>query len=78
MVRPVQANLDGAIGGLERCCRDICTRMKTNFSKVNDGKTKVLLLGAQRLLSTISMPDVSVGESLILSCYNSLGLGDSL
>ena len=64
-VTPVQANVDGAIGRLEKCCHDICTWMRRNFLKLNDDKTEVLLIGSRQQLSKIALPGVTVGESLI-------------
>ena len=78
IVRQIQANVDWAVGGLERCCQDICTSMKTNFLKLKDGKTEVLLIGSRHLLSKVSMPGVSVGKSLILRSITVRNLGQSL
>ena len=64
-VKPVQANVDGAIGRLEKCCHDIRTWMRRNFLKLNDDKTEVLLIGSRQQLSKIALPGVTVGESLI-------------
>ena len=64
-VKPVQANVDGAIGRLEKCCHDIRTWMRRNFRKLNDDKTEVLLIGSRQQLSKIALPGVTVGESLI-------------
>ena len=75
MVKPVQANVDGTIGGLERRCQDICTWNKANLLKLNDGKTEVLLIGSRHLLSKVSMPGVSLGDSLILPSTTVRDLG---
>ena len=64
-VKPVQANVDGAIGRLEKCCHDISTWLRRNFLKLNDDKTEVLLIGSRQQLSKIALPGVTVGESLI-------------
>ena len=64
-VKPVQANVDGAIGRLEKCCHDIRTWMRRNFLKLNDDKTEVLLIGSRQQLSKIALPGVTVGESSI-------------
>ena len=64
-MKPVQANVDGAIGRLEKCCHDIRTWMRRSFLKLNDDKTEVLLIGSRRQLSKIALPGVTVGESLI-------------
>ena len=50
-VKPVQANVDGAIGRLEKCCHDIRTWMRRNFLKLNDDKMEVLLIGSRQQLS---------------------------
>ena len=63
-VKPVQANVDGAIGRLEKCCHDIRTWMRRNLLKLNDDKTEVLLIGSRQQLSKIALPGVTVGESL--------------
>ena len=39
--------------------------MQSNFLKLNDGKTEVLLIGSRQQLSMIALPGVTVGESLI-------------
>ena len=64
-VKHVQANVDGAIGRLEKCCHDIHTWMRRNFLKLNDDKTDVLLIGSRQQLSKIALHGVTVGESLI-------------
>ena len=64
-VKPVQANVDGAICRLEKCCHDIRTWMRRNFLKLNDDNTDVLLIGSRQQLSKIALPGVTVGESLI-------------
>ena len=64
-VKPVQAHVDCAIGRLEKCFHDIRTWMRSNFLKLNDDKTEVLLIGSRQQLSKIALPGVTVGESLI-------------
>ena len=74
-VKPVQANVDGAIGRLEKCCQDIRTWMRSNFLNLNDGKTEVLLIGSRQQLSKIALPGVTVGESLIAPATTVRDLG---
>ena len=74
-VKPVQANVDGAIGRLEKCSHDIRTWMRSNFLKLNDGKTEVLLIGSRQQLSKIALPGVTVGESLIAPATTVRDLG---
>ena len=74
-VKPVQANVDGAIGRLEKCCHDIRTWMRSNFLKLNDGKTEVLLIGSRQQLSKIALTGVTVGESLIAPATTVRDLG---
>ena len=74
-VKPVKANVDGAIGRLEKCCHDIRTWMRSNFLKLNDGKTEVLLIGSRQQLSKIALPGVTVGESLIAPATTVRDLG---
>ena len=64
-VKPVQANVDGAIGRLQKCCHDIRTWLWRKFLKLNDDKTEMLLIGSRQQLSKIALPGVNVGESLI-------------
>ena len=64
-VKPVQANVDGAIGRLEKRCHEIRTWMRRYFLKLNDDKTEVLLIGLRQQLSKIALPGVTVGESAI-------------
>ena len=64
-VKPVQANVDGAMGRLEKYCHDIRTLLRRNFLKLNDDKTEVLLIGSRQQLSKIALLGVTVGESLI-------------
>ena len=74
-VNPAQANVDGAIVRLEKCCHDIRTWMRSNFLKLNDGKTEVLLIGSRQQLSKIALPGVTVGESLIVPASTVRDLG---
>ena len=45
-VKPVQANVDGVMGRLEKCCHDIW--LQRNLLKPNDGKMEVLLIGSRQ------------------------------
>ena len=74
-VKPVQANIDGAIYRLGKCCHDIRTWMQSNFLKLNNGKTEVLLIGSRQQLSKIAIPGVTVGESLIAPAISVRDLG---
>ena len=74
-VKHVQANVDGAIGRLEKCCHDIRTWMRSNFLKLNHGKTEVLLIGSRQQLPKIALPGVTVGESLIAPATTVRDLG---
>ena len=49
-VKPVHANIDGAIGRLEKCCHDIRTWMRRHFLKLNEDKTEALLIGSRQQL----------------------------
>ena len=73
--RPIQAQLNGAIGRLQRCCEDIRTWMRGNFLKVNDSKTEVLLVGSGRQLKKISLSGVMVRDSLIAAVTSVRNLG---
>ena len=73
-VTPIQAQLDGAIGRLERCCEDIRAWMRSNFLKLNDAKTEVLLIGSRQQLKKISS-GVMVGDSLIAPVTSVRDLG---
>ena len=64
-VKPVPANVDGAIGRLEKLCHGIRTWMRSNSLKLNYGKTEMLLIGSRQQLSKIALPGVTVGEKLI-------------
>ena len=59
--RAFTSSVGGAIGRLEKCCHDIRTWMRSNFLKLNDGKTEVLLIGSRQQLSKITLPGVTVG-----------------
>ena len=48
---------------------------ENQLSKLNDGKTEVLLTGLRHLLLKISMPGVSVGKPLILPATTVRNLG---
>ena len=75
-VSPIQAQLNGAVGRLERCCRDIRIWMRSNFLKLNDGKTEVLLVGSRQQLKKISLSGVIVGNTAIapVSSVRNLGM----
>ena len=69
-VKPVQANVDGTIGILEKSCHEIRTWMRSNFLKLNDGKTEVLLIGSRQQLSKIALPGVTVDDGCsVVECY---------
>lgn len=74
-VRPIRAQVDGAIGRLEQCCKDIRTWMRGNFLKLNDAKTEVLLVGSRQQLKKISLSGVMVGDSLIAPVTSVRDLG---
>ena len=67
-MKSVQANIDGAIGIVEKCCHDIRTWMRRYFLKLllaYVDNTEALLIGLRQQLSNIVLPGVTVGESLI-------------
>ena len=74
-VKPVQANVDGAIGRLEKCCHDISTWMRRNLLKLNDDKTEVLLIGSRKELSKKALPGVTVVELVIAPATRFTDLG---
>ena len=64
-VRPNQAKPHFVIGGLKQCCEDMHTLGRSNFLKLNDGKTEVLLVGSRQQLKKLLLTGVMVGDSLV-------------
>ena len=61
-VRPVQAQVDGAVDRVQLCVRDIHIWMRNHFLKLNDSKTEMLAVGSRKQLSKAHIPDVAVGN----------------
>ena len=78
VVKPVQAKVDWVIDRLEKCCHDIRTWMRSNFLKLNDGKTEVLLIGSRQQFSKIALPGVTGWPDVDRPCYSGQGLGCSV
>ena len=64
-VRPVQAQVDGAVDRVQLCVRDIRIWMRNHFLKLNDRKTEMLVVGSRKQLSIVHIPDVAVGNAII-------------
>ena len=77
-VKPVQANVDGAIGRLEKCCHDIHTWMRRNFLKLNDDKTEVLLIGSRQQFVEDRPAWGDCWRVIDRPCYSGQGLWCSL
>ena len=64
-VRPVQAQVDGAVDRVQLCVCDICIWMRNHFLKLNDNKTEMLVVGSRKQLSKVHISDVAVGNVVI-------------
>jgi len=63
-VRPIQGLVDGAVGRIELCVRDIRIWMRKNFLKLNDSKTELVVMGSSKHVAKVHIPGVVVGDSL--------------
>ena len=67
-VKPHQEDIDAAVESIEQCVTEIRIWMKTNYLKLNDSKTEVIVFGsAQQLqctaLSTASEANATASEN---------------
>ena len=65
VVRPVQAQVDGAVDGVQLCVRDIRIWMRNHVLKLNDSKTEMLVVGSRKQLFKVHIPDMAVGNAVI-------------
>ena len=67
--RPLQDEVQkkDLTGRIEACLCDIRDWMRSNFMKLNSGKTKIILLGTKDLLKKSGSLQIDVGENQLLS-----------
>ena len=61
----VQGNEDEKIAQLEACISEIRLWIKTNFLKLNDSKTEVIMFGTQQNLTKVKTKQIHVGNTLV-------------
>ena len=64
-----------AVECIEGCVVEIRAWMSSNFLKLNDDKTEVIIFGSAQQLKKIELHAVHVGESLITLSHNVRNLG---
>ena len=60
--QPTQNEVDAGISQLQECINDIQTWMRTNLLKLNDDKTKVMLIGTRQQLTKLPEVTVKIGN----------------
>ena len=60
-----QNEVDAGISQLQECINDIQTWMRTNLLKLNDDKTKVMLIGTRQQLTKLPEVTVKIGNESI-------------
>ena len=61
----VQGNKDEKIAQLEACISEIRLWMRTNFLKLNDSKTEVIMFGTHQSLTKVKTKEICVGNTLV-------------
>ena len=62
-LKPSQQHIDIGITKLEACLKSVSQWMNNNFFKLNENKTKYMLIGSNRNLSKFSSDKIIVGNS---------------
>ena len=63
--QPTQNEVDAGISQLQECINDIQTWMRTNLLKLNDDKTKVMLIGTGQQLTKLPEVTLKIGNESI-------------
>ena len=61
----VRGNEDEKIAQLEACISEIRLWMRTNFLKLNDNKTEVIMFGTRQNLTKVKNKQICVGDTLV-------------
>ena len=61
----VQGNEDKKIAQLEACISEIRLWIKTNFLKLNDSKTEVIMFGTHQNITKVKTKQICVGDTLV-------------
>ena len=75
LVKPLQMDVAVAVEHIEGCVAEIRAWMGSNFLKLNDDKTEVIIFGSAQQLKKIELYAVHSGSSLITVFYNVWNLG---
>ena len=73
--QPTAGNIQQQVSVLETCCYDIKCWMATNFWKLNDDKTDLLIIGSHASLSKIPTAVVNIGNHNITAVSEVKSLG---
>ena len=68
-------NQEVAILAMENCIKDIRTWMFNDRLLLNDNKTEFIVLGTKQQLSKINIPNISVGDNIIVPVSHVRNLG---
>ena len=65
-----------SIIGMQNCIKDICLWMEHDKLLLNDEKTEFLIVGTRQQLSKVSIPSITVGNSVVMrsSVVKNLGV----
>ena len=71
----LQGSKDHCIQTLESCISDIRIWMRTNLLKLNDNKTKIILLGTRQQLGKVGQFEIKIGQDNISPAPTARNLG---
>ena len=76
--KPSKEFADESIGHIESCVYEIQAWMQDNFLKLNDDKTEFMIIGSRQQLSKVSIPNITIGDSVITPVPQGRNLGTIL
>ena len=74
-VKPVQSEVTQALQLLEACLDELRQWMTLNFLKLNDSKTKFIIIGSKQQLSKVDVTGLRVGEATVTPVDSVRNLG---
>ena len=75
LLKPLQVDVVAAVERIEGCVAEIRAWVSSNFLKLNDDKTEVIIFGSAQQLRKIELHAVHIGDSLITVSHNVRNFG---
>ena len=74
-MKPLQKDIAAAVGRIEEYVAEIRTWMSSNFLKLNDSKTEVIVFGSAQQLKKIELNTMRIGDCLVTVAHDVRNIG---